>query len=74
MNCLYKIGLALLASSQVGCAPLLVGAGAAGAATAYEAKHKRELDRLEDDYHAGRISEHEYRQQRDQIEDTSVIY
>ncbi len=64
----------LLALSQAGCAGLLVGAGAAGAATAYEASNKRKLDHLDEDLANGRISRADYETRRDQIKDNSLVY
>jgi hypothetical protein len=48
-----------------------VGAGATGAG--YEIQAKRQLDQLEEDYRAGRISREEYLARRRQIEEQSVI-
>jgi hypothetical protein len=68
--------LALLAGAvySSGCAPLWVGAGAAGAGAAYEARNKHELDEAKKDLKAGRISEQEYGTRKDEIEDRSAIY
>jgi hypothetical protein len=68
--------LLLLASfSQWGC-EFLGGAatGALATGAGYEYSAKRQMDRLEDDLRAGRISREEYRDRKAQIERGSVIY
>jgi hypothetical protein len=58
-----------------GCA-FLGGAavGAAGTGAAYEYSSKRQLDRLEEDYKAGRITREEYLSRRKQIDEGSILY
>ncbi len=67
----WLIALGIVSS---GCAPLLLGAGAAGAATAYEVHNKHELNELEKDRESGRISAQDYRTRKDAIEDQSLVY
>jgi len=58
-----------------GCAFLggaAVGAGAAGAG--YEYRSKQQLDRLKEDYEAGKITREEYDRRKHEIEGGSVIY
>ncbi len=71
---MLKLVGGLLALSQVGCAGLLVGAGAAGAATAYEASNKNKLEKLDDDLANGRVSRADYETRKDQIKDNSLVY
>jgi len=47
-------------------------AGAAAGAGGYEARQASEMDEVEDDYKAGRISKEEYQARKDQIDETSV--
>lgn len=58
-----------------GCA-FLGGAavGAAGTGAAYEYSSKRQLDRLEEDYRAGKITREEYLSRRKQIDEGSILY
>lgn len=61
----------LLASGPMsGCA---VFAGAAAGAGGYEAHQASEMNELEGDYEAGRISREEYEARKDQIEDSSIM-
>ena len=48
--------------------------GALGAGAGYEYNAKRQMDRLEDDLKAGRISSEEYQDRKRQIERGSLIY
>jgi len=48
--------------------------GAAGTGAAYEINARQELDRLEEDYKAERISRREYEERKKQIEAGSLIY
>ena len=59
---------------SAGCAPLLVGAGAAGTAGAYEAHNKHELDELDKQKSEGTISDQDYGTRKDAIKDQSLIY
>jgi len=65
----------LVGFGQSGCA-FLGGAalGAAGTGAAYEINARQELDRLEEDYKAERISRREYEERKKQIEAGSLIY
>ncbi len=49
-------------------------AGAAGAAAGYEYRTKQQLDRLNEDYQAGKISQDEYDRRKREIEGGSIIY
>jgi hypothetical protein len=85
MNCFFKEELAMknlllasaivLALSQSGCM-FLGGAalGAAGTGAAYEINSHQEMDRLEADYKAERISRAEYEARKKQIEAGSLVY
>jgi hypothetical protein len=69
---LIAVGLA-----QAGCSPQFWGGtalGALGAGGGYEYQAKRQMDRLEDDRRAGRISREEYEDRKSQIERGSLIY
>jgi hypothetical protein len=64
-----------LAMAQSGCAFLggaAVGGLAAGAG--YEIQAKRQMDKLDDDLRAERISRREYETRKKQIESGSIIY
>jgi len=65
----------VLALSQSGCM-FLGGAalGAAGTGAAYEINARQQLDRLEEDYKAERISRREYEARKKQIEEGSLVY
>lgn len=65
----------LVGLGQSGCAFLggaAVGAGATGAAYEYQAY--RQMEQLEEDYKAERISRREYEERKKQIEAGSIIY
>jgi hypothetical protein len=65
----------LVGLGQSGCAFLggaVVGAGATGAA--YEIQAHRQMQQLEEDYKAERISRREYEARKKQIEAGSIIY
>lgn len=67
--------LMLASMTQWGCEFLggaAVGGLAAGAGYEYQAK--RQMDRLEEDYKAERISRSEYESRKKQIESGSLIY
>ena len=70
------LGLAMLIGlGQSGCAffgGAAVGAGGAGAA--YEYNAYRQMQQLEEDYKAERISRREYEERKKQIEAGSIIY
>lgn len=62
---------------QAGCSPEFWGGaavGALGAGGGYEYNSKRQMDRLEDDYRAGRIGREEYQDRKRQVERGSLIY
>jgi hypothetical protein len=62
---------------QAGCSPEFWGGaavGALGAGGGYEYNSKRQMDRLEDDYRAGRIGREEYQDRKKQVERGSLIY
>lgn len=67
--------LIVLALAQSGCA-FLGGAAAGTLATgaAYEINAKRQMDRLDEDLRAERISRREYEARKKQIESGSIIY
>ena len=68
---------AFLALGQTGCSGRFLGgaaAGAVGTGAAYEISAKRQMDRLEEDYKAGRITKQEYEVRKDQIRKGSIIY
>lgn len=50
------------------------GVGAVGAGAAYEINTKRQLDQLDRDYEAGKMSNEEYEARKDQIKKGSLIY
>ena len=54
-----------------GCVAMALGAGAG--AGGYEAYQASEMDQLEQDYQAGKISRSEYEARRDQIDRSSVF-
>lgn len=71
------LALFLAGTLLSGCSRELVGGaaiGAAGAGAAYEYQHKQQMDRLEDDFKAGRIDREEYLKRKEQIEEGSLIY
>lgn len=69
-NLALILGLFLIGSSVSGCT---LFAGAAAGAGGYEAHQASEMDEVEDDYKAGRISKQEYEARKDQIDESSVI-
>jgi hypothetical protein len=70
------LGLVMLAAlGQAGCEFIggaAVGAGATGAG--YEYNAYRQMQKLEEDYKAERISRREYEERKKQIEAGSIIY
>ena len=75
-NIIYAI-LLTGALAQAGCSPEFWGGaavGALGAGGGYEYNSKRQMDRLEDDYRAGRIGREEYQDRKKQVERGSLIY
>ncbi len=73
----YVATLILLLGAMLtgGCA-FLGGAavGAAGAGAGYEYRTKQQLDRLKEDYRAGKITRQEYETRKKEIEEGSLIY
>jgi hypothetical protein len=63
------IGLFSIGGSVSGCT---LFAGAAAGAGGYEAHQASEMDEVEDDYKAGRISKEEYEARKDQIDESSI--
>jgi hypothetical protein len=61
--------------ASTGCA-FLGGAavGALGAGAGYEFQAHRQMERLEEDYKAGRITREEYLDRKQQIEKGSILY
>jgi hypothetical protein len=72
MHKLLRLIVILLALSPLAGCWLLAGAGAAGGA--YEYKSKQQLDKLEEDFKAGKINRDEYLKRKKQIEGGSIIY
>ena len=75
MKKLMLVVVMLIGLGQSGCAFLggaAVGAGAAGGA--YEFQAYRQMQQLEEDYKAERISRQEYEERKKQIEAGSIIY
>jgi hypothetical protein len=75
MRKLTLLVLLLAAVSQAGCQ--FLGGAATGAlvtGAGYEYNAKRQMDRLDEDRRAGRISREEYNDRKRQIESGSVIY
>jgi hypothetical protein len=75
MKNLMLVLVMLVGLGQSGCAFLggaAVGAGATGAA--YEYNAYRQMQKLEEDYKAERISRGEYEKRKQQIEAGSIIY
>lgn len=60
-----------------GCSKEMVGGaaiGAAGVGAAYEYQNKKQMDRLEEDFKAGKISKEEYLKRKEDIKSGSIIY
>jgi hypothetical protein len=75
-NTIYAM-LFTAALTQAGCSPEFWGGtalGALGAGGGYEYNNKRQMDKLEDDYRAGRMGREEYQDRKQQIERGSIIY
>jgi hypothetical protein len=68
--------LLLVGSLGLGGCQFMAGAatGALATGAGYEVNAKRQMDRLEDDYHRERINRREYEARRGQIERGSIIY
>jgi len=68
---------ALLSTAQLGCSRGFWGGaavGTVGTGAAYEYSNKKQMDRLEEDFKAGRIDKEEYFRRKKQIQDGSIIY
>lgn len=72
MHKLLRLIVILLALGPLTGCWLLAGAGAAGGA--YEYRNKQQLDRLEEDFQAGKINRDEYLERKKQIHEGSIIY
>jgi hypothetical protein len=75
MKKLMLVLVLMMGLGQGGCEFIggaVVGAGAAGAG--YEYNAYRQMNKLEDDYKAERISRREYEARKAQIEKGSIIY
>ena len=60
-----------------GCSKEMIGGaavGAAGVGAAYEYQNKKQMDRLEEDFKAGRITKEEYLKRKEDIKNGSIIY
>ena len=60
-----------------GCSKEMIGGaavGAAGVGAAYEYQNKKQMDRLEEDFKAGRINKEEYLKRKEDIKNGSIIY
>ena len=68
--------LLMMLTTGLGCTRFLGGAavGAAGAGAAYEYQNHRQMERLEEDFKAGRISKQEYLRRKEEISKGSLIY
>ena len=61
---------AVIVAVMPGCA-FLAGTGAGAA---YEVNARRQLDKLEEDYKAGKITKQEYEARKEQIKKGSLVY
>jgi osmotically-inducible protein OsmY len=72
------VGALMIASFGIGgCSGAFWGGAATGAAATtagYEINANRQMDKLEDDYKAGRIDRREYEDRKRQIEKGSILY
>jgi osmotically-inducible protein OsmY len=70
--------IALLSTALLqGCSKEIIGGaavGAAGVGAAYEYQNKKQMDRLEEDFKAGRITKEEYLERKEDIKSGSIIY
>lgn len=75
MKNLMLVFVLMMAVGQSGCA-FLGGAvlGTLGTGAAYEYNARSEMDKLEADYKAERISRREYEARKSQIEKGSIVY
>jgi len=74
----FLVILAMVSTTMIqGCGRGTLGGaaiGAAGVGAAYEYQNKRQMDRLNEDFQAGRISKDEYDRRKKDIESGSIIY
>lgn len=71
------LAMFMLSPLMAGCSRDLVGGtvlGGAGVGAAYEYQNKRQMDKLEEDFKAGRIDREEYLKRKEQISKGSIIY
>ena len=67
--------MALAAVVLPGCSFLAgTGAGVVGAGASYEVNARKQMDKLDEDYKAGKITKQEYETRKDQIKKGSLIY
>lgn len=69
--------IGFLGTGTIGCCGLFWGGaavGAVGVGAAYEINNKGQMDKLEEDYRQGNITQKEYEARKKQIEKGSVIY
>ncbi len=65
------------AVTQLGCSPRFLGGagvGIVGTGAAYELRARQQMERLEQDYEQGLITQEEYESRKDQIQRGSIIY
>lgn len=61
-------------ASLSACSTREVASGAASGGAAYEYSNKLAMDKLREDFVAGRISREEYERRKREIEDRSLVY
>ncbi len=49
-------------------------AGVVGTGAGYELRARQQMEKLEEDYKAGRINQHDYETRKDQIQKGSIFY
>ncbi len=67
----------LVGVMAAGCSPQFWGGaatGALGAGAGYELRARQQLNQLEDDFKAGRITREQYEDRKQEIERGSIIY
>lgn len=77
MKKLMLVLVMMIALGQWGCSGAFWGgtaAGAAGGVAAYEFSAYRQMNQLEEDFKAERISRAEYESRKKQIESGSILY
>jgi hypothetical protein len=71
------LALLLVGFIAAGCSPQFWGGaatGALGAGAGYELRARQQLNQLEEDYKAGRITREQYEDRKREIERGSIIY